>query len=112
MDDRKYIGKAKLTPASKFVRPMDVVAARGLAAAEKLAILKTWEADERALQRAEGEGMGGGEHAHLHRVREALMCLEEEALLDHSKEIPDAEGRLVPRGQDPRRTRASHPDIG
>jgi hypothetical protein len=77
MDDQKYIEKAKLNPASKFRRPMNVVAASGIAASEKLAILRAWEADERALQRAEDEGMGGGEHAHLHRVQEALARLEE-----------------------------------
>ena len=77
MDDQKYIEKAKLNPASEFRRPMSVVAASGIAASEKLAILRAWEADERALQRAEDEGMGGGEHAHLHRVQEALARLEE-----------------------------------
>jgi len=73
------IARATLNPAAAFRRPMDVVAARHLAAAEKLAILRAWEADERALQRAEDEGMGGGRHAHLHHVRAALMRLEEGA---------------------------------
>ena len=41
-------------------------------------ILLTWEADERALQRAEDEGMGGGEHAHLHRVHEAINQVEDD----------------------------------
>lgn len=63
----------------KFRRPMDVVVAHDIPAAERLAILKAWEADERALQRAEDEGMGGGEHAHLQKVQEALMRLEEGA---------------------------------
>jgi hypothetical protein len=58
---------------------MDVVVAHDIPAAERLAILKAWEADERALQRAEDEGMGGGEHAHLQKVQEALMRLEEDA---------------------------------
>jgi hypothetical protein len=75
MYDQEYIEKAELNPASEFRRPMNVVAASDIAAAEKLAILRAWEADERALQRAEGEGMGGGEHAHLHRVQEALATL-------------------------------------
>jgi hypothetical protein len=57
---------------------MDVIAAVDIATMEKLAILKAWEADEQALQRAESEGMGGGEHSHLHRVREALTRLEGE----------------------------------
>lgn len=59
----------------QFKRPMDVVDATGISAGEKLSILKAWETDERALQRAEDEGMGGGEHAHLHRVQEALAEL-------------------------------------
>jgi hypothetical protein len=59
----------------KFKRPVDVVDATGISAGEKLSILKAWETDERALQRAEDEGMGGGEHAHLHRVQEALAEL-------------------------------------
>jgi hypothetical protein len=59
----------------KFKRPVDVVDATGISAGEKLSILKAWETDERALQRVEDEGMGGGEHAHLHRVQEALAEL-------------------------------------
>jgi hypothetical protein len=59
----------------KSKRPVDVVDATGISAGEKLSILKAWETDERALQRAEDEGMGGGEHAHLHRVQEALAEL-------------------------------------
>jgi hypothetical protein len=59
----------------QFKRPIDVVDATGISAGEKLSILKAWETDERALQRAEDEGMGGGEHAHLHRVQEALAEL-------------------------------------
>jgi hypothetical protein len=48
---------------------MDVVEATGIPVAEKRSILKAWEVDERALQRAEDEGMGGGEHSHLQRCR-------------------------------------------
>jgi hypothetical protein len=59
----------------QFRRPMDVVDATGISAGEKLSILKAWETDERALQRAEDEGMGGGEHAHLQRVQKALAEL-------------------------------------
>ena len=61
----------------KFKRPMDVVKAHDIGVAEKLAILEAWEADERALQRAEDEGMGGGEHAHLQKVQTALAHLRE-----------------------------------
>ena len=66
---------AKCSTQIQFKRPMDVVEATGIPADERFFILKAWEADERALQRAEDEGMGGGEHAHLQRVREALARL-------------------------------------
>jgi hypothetical protein len=54
---------------------MDVVETGDIDAATKLAVLKAWEADERALLRAEDEGMGGGEHAHLQKVQAALAQL-------------------------------------
>jgi hypothetical protein len=75
MDYKELLEKAKLNPASDFKRPINVLTASYITATEKLAILRAWEADERALQRAEDEGMGGGEHAHLHRVQEALAEL-------------------------------------
>ena len=76
MYDQVHFRKATLDPAARFKRPMDVVEATGIPASEKLSILKAWEVDERALQRAEDEGMGGGEHAHLQRVQEALDRLQ------------------------------------
>jgi hypothetical protein len=75
MYEKEQIAEAKLNPSRTFHRPMDVVEANEMPASEKLAILKAWEADERALQRAEDEGMGGGEHAHLQKVRAALAHL-------------------------------------
>jgi hypothetical protein len=76
MRKQNYVDRAKLSPARAFKSPMDVVEANDIKPAEKLAILKGWEADERALLRAEDEGMGGGEHAHLHKVQAALNHLE------------------------------------
>jgi len=76
MYDQVHLSKAELDRAAGFKRPMDVVEATGIPAGEKLSILKAWEVDERALQRAEDEGMGGGEHAHLQRVQEALGRLQ------------------------------------
>ena len=76
MHDQIHAGRAALTPVGRFKRPMDVIEATGIPVSQKLSILKAWEADERALQRAEDEGMGGGEHAHLHRVQEALARLQ------------------------------------
>jgi len=72
MRNADYVKMAKLNPARTFKSPMDVVETNDIGPAEKLAILKAWETDERALMRAEDEGMGGGEHAHLHKVQAAL----------------------------------------
>ena len=77
MSDQLHLGRADLNPAGRFKRPMDVVEAAGIPIEAKFFILGAWEADDRALQRAEDEGMGGGEHAHLHRVLEALSQLKE-----------------------------------
>ena len=76
MRDHAYVDKAKVSPARIFKSPMDVVETNDIKPAEKLAILQAWEADERALLRAEDEGMGGGEHAHLHKVQAALDHLK------------------------------------
>jgi hypothetical protein len=70
-----YVDKAKMSPARIFKSPMDVVETNDIGLSEKLAILRAWEADEQALLRAEDEGMGGGEHAHLHKVQAALNHL-------------------------------------
>ena len=76
MHDQIHASSSTPNSAPLFKRPMEVVEARGISAAEKLSILKSWETDERALQRAEDEGMIGGEHAHLHRVQDALARLQ------------------------------------
>ena len=77
MFDQVHLGNSSLNTAARFRRPMEVVEAADVPVGEKLTILREWEADERALQRAEDEGMGGGVHAHLHRVQEALGRLQE-----------------------------------
>ena len=77
ISDQLHLDRTDLNPAGRFKRPMDVVEAAGIPTEAKFSILKAWEADERALQRAEDEGMGGGEHAHLQRVLEALGRLKE-----------------------------------
>ena len=78
MREQNDLDSAKLNPARTFRTPMDVVETHDIDSAAKLAILKAWEADERALLRAEDEGMGGGEHAHLHKVQAALAQLSKE----------------------------------
>lgn len=76
MHHHAHAAKATFNLIGRFKRPMDVVEATGIPVMEKLSILKAWEADERALQRAEDEGMVGGEHSHLHRVQEAIAHLQ------------------------------------
>ena len=78
MRHQNYLDRAKLNPARTFKSPMDVVETDDINLDAKLAILKAWEADERALLRAEDEGMGGGEHAHLQKVQAALAQLSKE----------------------------------
>src|SRR6516162_6319693 len=75
MREQDYVGRAKLSPMCTFKFFMDVVETNDIERVDKLAILKAWEADEVALLRAEDEGVGGGEHAHLHKVRVALEYL-------------------------------------
>jgi hypothetical protein len=76
MHDQVQASQLTLNSVGRFKRPMDVVEATGIPPSQKLSILKAWEADERALQRAEDEGMVGGEHAHLQRVQQALARLQ------------------------------------
>ena len=76
MRHQDYVEKAKLSPARIFKSPMDVVETNDIRPSEKLAILQAWEADEQALLRAGDEAMGGGEHAHLHKVQAALNQLD------------------------------------
>ena len=78
MREQNYVDRAKLSPARTFKSPMDVVETNAIERTDKFAILKAWEADELALLRAEDEGMGGGEHAHLHKVQAALDYLKRE----------------------------------
>jgi hypothetical protein len=76
MREQNYVRRAIVSPAGIFKCPMQVVEADGIQLLDKVAILKAWEADERALLRAEDEGMSGGEHAHLHKVLAALEHLK------------------------------------
>ena len=49
MYDQVNLTRARLNPASRFKRPMDVVKALGISSDEKFSILAAWEADERAV---------------------------------------------------------------
>jgi hypothetical protein len=70
------VPKEELNPAGAFAHPMQVVHAKDLTTEEKRAILRSWETDARALQRADDEGMQVGERSRLHDVEIALACLD------------------------------------
>src|SRR5207247_576478 len=76
MREQSYLDRAKLTLRVHSKPPCCYTG--DLDAATKLAILKACKTDERALLRAEDEGMSGGEHAHLHKVQAALAELRKE----------------------------------
>lgn len=80
------LDRALTNPALEFDNPKDVLTAVGLSTAQKIEILKRWELDARALQRATDESMGGGEEPRLDEVNEAL------AVLDPENKTPDRFG--------------------
>jgi hypothetical protein len=83
---RQEFADAITSPVSVFDFPLEVVACPGLSRAQKIEILKRWEFDARALQRASDENMGGGEPPLLDEVNRALM------MLDPENTVPDGFG--------------------
>jgi len=83
---REGLAEAIVSPVSIFDFPLEVVACPGLSRAQKIDILKRWELDARALQRATDENMGGGEPPHLDEVNRALL------MLDPENAVPDGFG--------------------
>jgi hypothetical protein len=83
------VDKALTSPVSVFQDPMEVVGSQDLTRQEKLEILKRWELDSRALQRATDENMAGGEPPQLDAVNKAL------AVLDPENRAPDAFGKVA-----------------
>ena len=75
----KDYDKALLTPAQVFDGPMQIVETQSLTAAQKLKVLKRWEADARDMVVASEESMTGGEPARFDEVREAIhdICARE-----------------------------------
>jgi hypothetical protein len=57
---------------------MDVVKTPLLPVDDKERALESWEQDEKALQRATEEGMGGGEPPRLRSVKKAEIALKEQ----------------------------------
>lgn len=81
------IDMALISPSAVFDRPEEVVETAALARLVKIEILKRWELDARALQRATEENMTGGEPPPLDAVNAALSRLdpEGEAMADFGK---------------------------
>jgi len=72
------LSEAITSPVAVFDTPFEVVACLGISRAQKIQILKRWELDARALQRATDESMGGGEPPMLDEVNRALMMVDPE----------------------------------
>jgi len=70
------LSEALISPVSVFDFPLEVVGCPGLSRQQKIEILRRWELDARALQRATDENMGGGEPPLLDEVNRALMMLD------------------------------------
>lgn len=75
---KQELDDAITSPVSVFDFPLEVVACMGLSRDQKIEILKRWELDARALQRATDENMSGGEAPLLDEVNRALMMLDPE----------------------------------
>ena len=73
---RADVDSALTSPAAVFDSPQEVVDTQELSRAEKIEILKRWELDARALQRASDENMSGGEQPLLDEVNKALAVLD------------------------------------
>ena len=76
----KDYDRALLSPTSIFAGPMDVVVTDSLTCAQKLEVLKRWEADAVNLEVATAENMSGGEPSRLGDVRSAIdvLCASEQ----------------------------------
>ncbi|MCB1674988.1 MAG: hypothetical protein KDI01_01780 [Halioglobus sp.] len=62
----------------KYESPADLLLDENLSRDEKVAMLKQWRNDEKALIRAAGEGMHNDDHPDiLKEVKKALISLQE-----------------------------------
>jgi hypothetical protein len=84
----KDYDKALLTPAQVFDSPKQVVETASLTTAQKLKVLKRWEADARDMVVASGESMTGGEPARFDEVRAAIHDFCEREHIDETGAAP------------------------
>jgi hypothetical protein len=73
------------SPASSYKKPQEIVHDDALTHGQKKKALDTWEVDAQALERAEDEGMSGGESSKL------IDVIASEKTLD-KKPDPDKQG--------------------
>ena len=64
------------SPARHYDQPAEVVKDQTLTKGQKAEALETWKVDAEALERAEGEGMGGGEPSPMPEVVKAKKALD------------------------------------
>lgn len=81
------IEQALVSPSSVFDTPDEIITSPALTKVMKIELLKRWELDARALQRATEENMAGGEASPIDAVNDALMKLDPtgDALADFEK---------------------------
>jgi hypothetical protein len=75
MSVRRKVPAKTESPIRHFDKPRQVVQDPNLTLKEKTKTLDSWEEDAQALQRAEDEGMGGGEPDKLIDVVEAKKAI-------------------------------------
>lgn len=63
-------------PSSAYEKPIDVTEDESLTTEQKIQILKEWEQDALALQRADEENMTRSTPTMLSRIRSALAIVE------------------------------------
>jgi hypothetical protein len=64
-------------PAATHPTPEALAADSALPLAERIRLLECWQVDSEALQRADDEGMQGGEQPRLSRVQKLLAVLKD-----------------------------------
>ncbi|MEL7272700.1 MAG: hypothetical protein AAGK33_04620 [Pseudomonadota bacterium] len=72
LDKASKLNKALVVPEDVYDHPEEVSNDASLTKAQKLDVLHVWQSNERALLRASGEGMNGGERPQLQAVVKEL----------------------------------------
>lgn len=81
-------------PASLYHSPAEVLRDKSLNTEQKLAVLESWEQDEREMDVAQEEGMTGEEKSMLHDILEAMEKLD---MTGETRDAPTKQGGHVSR---------------